>query len=85
MGEELARAGGAAVLTECGRPSDGVSAEHAVGVDMDWFDLYDFLSDVFLRGVVSAALLEGGENADLLGRSFDFVEMLLRNSNESTF
>jgi hypothetical protein len=61
----------------------GVSAEQAVVGDMDWFDLYDFLSGVFFRGVVRPALLEEERKSDLLGRIFDFVEMLLRSSNES--
>ncbi|MEV6422436.1 hypothetical protein [Streptomyces sp. NPDC051662] len=60
----------------------GVPADQAVSGGMEWFDLYDFLSDVF-RGLLRPALLEKERDDDLVARSFDFVETVLRSSNES--
>jgi hypothetical protein len=58
-------------------------AEQAVVGEMEWFDLYDFLSDVFFRGVLRPALAEEEPDEDMLDRSFDFTETILRSSNES--
>ncbi|MDQ1050507.1 hypothetical protein [Streptomyces sp. V4I2] len=58
-------------------------AGQAVVGEMEWFDLYEFLSDVFFRRVLRPALTEEEPNEDLLRRSFDFTETLLRSSNES--
>ncbi|MCX4586540.1 hypothetical protein [Streptomyces sp. NBC_01481] len=60
----------------------GAPAGQAVSGSMEWFDLYDFLSAVF-RGLLSPALTEKNRDDDLLARSFDFVETVLRSSNES--
>ncbi|MGW6306202.1 hypothetical protein ACWFRQ_06545 [Streptomyces niveus] len=59
------------------------SAEQAVVGDMDWFDLYDSLSNIAFRGIMCPAFQGEGRKSDLLGGSFDFVETLLRSSNES--
>jgi hypothetical protein len=56
-----------------------MSVEEFTSDDCAWFDLYDFLSEVFFRGVVLPELRKDEASRDLgvLRRCFDFIELVV--------
>lgn len=61
-----------------GRPT-----EEVITGEIEWFDLYDFLSGVAYRGIILPELRRQVRNAELLSRCFEFVELLLMSPVDS--
>ncbi|UQA97081.1 hypothetical protein [Streptomyces halobius] len=57
-------------------------ASEAVGTEDVWYDLYQLLDEAFTRPIVQPELRKEAPDAELMGRCFEFVEILTRASSQ---